>query len=113
MRLPVLATLLAAASSAAFSAAAADAPAPATLPLAEPVTAERGEPNVRRTVIDDGRARIEELRVRGQLKRVTVSPKGAAPAYEIVVPDGARDLSEGVSSSRGAAGQRVWNVFRF
>jgi len=71
------------------------------------------EPAVRETVIDDGRARIEELRVRGQLQRITVSPKGPAPRYEIIVGDGSRDLSEGVNTSRGAAGKRVWNVLRF
>ncbi len=71
------------------------------------------EPNVKRTVIDDGRARIEELRVRGQLQKVTVLPKDGAPGYEIIVGDGSRDLSPGVNTSRGASGQRVWNVFRF
>ena len=71
------------------------------------------EPVVQATVIEDGRARIEELRVRGQLQRITVTPKGPAPRYEIIVGDGSRDLSEGINTSRGAAGKRVWNVFRF
>jgi hypothetical protein len=80
-----------------------------------PMTAARAvdEPVVQETVIEDGRARIEELRVRGELKRITVSPKGAAPRYEIIVGDGSRDFSEGVNTSRGAAGKRVWNVLRF
>ena len=73
----------------------------------------RNEPKEQRTVVEDGRARIEELRVRGQLQRVTVSPKGRAPAYEIVVGDGGRDLSDGPSPSRGAVGKRVWNVLQF
>lgn len=72
-----------------------------------------GEPAVRHTVIEDGRARIEEVRVRGQLQRVTVDPKGGAPSYEIITGDGSRDLSEGTNTSRGAAGKRVWNVLRF
>ena len=71
------------------------------------------EPAVRRTVIDDSSARIEELRVRGQLQKVTVDPKGGAPGYEILVGDGSRDLSSGANTSRGATGKRVWNVFRF
>ena len=71
------------------------------------------EPVVRETVIEDGRARIEELRVRGQVQRITVAPKGAAPRYEIIVGDGSRDFSQGVNTSRGAAGKRVWNVLRF
>jgi len=71
------------------------------------------EPAVQRIVIDDGRARIEELRVRGQVQRITVAPKGAAPGYEIIVSDGWRDLSEGANTSRGAAGKRVWNILKF
>ena len=74
---------------------------------------QAGEPAVRHTVIQDESARIDELRVRGQLTRITVDPKGRLPAYEILTVDGARDLSDGPSPSRGAAGKRVWNVFRF
>ena len=66
-----------------------------------------------RIVIDDRTVRIEEVRVRGQLTRATVGPKGGLPGYEIVTPDGARDLSDGVSPSRGAAGKRVWPLLRF
>lgn len=82
-------------------AAAADAPVP------------NGEPAVRRTVIEDGRTRIEELRVRGQLQHITVEPKGRAPAYQIITGDGAPDQADGFTAARGAAGKRVWNVFRF
>ena len=71
------------------------------------------EPTVQETVIEDGRARIEELRVRGQVQRISVAPKGIAPRYEIVVGDGSRDYSDGANTSRGAAGKRVWNVLRF
>ena len=71
------------------------------------------EPNVKRTVIDDKRNHIEELRVRGQLQKVTVAPKDGAPSYEIIVGDGSRDLSPGVNTTRGASGQRVWNLFHF
>ena len=72
-----------------------------------------GEPNVKRTIIDDGRARIEELRVRGQLQKVTVEPKGRAPGYEILLGDGAHVVADDPGTSRGSAGKRVWNVLRF
>jgi len=74
-----------------------------------------GEPVVKLTVIDDSRARIEELRVRGQLQKVTVLPKGGAPGYEIIVDDGAHDpgFSAGQAGSHGASGKRVWNVLQF
>lgn len=80
---------------------------------ASPEASRGGEPKVARTVIEDGRARIEELRVRGQLQKVTVDPKGGAPSYEIITGDGSRDLGEGANTSRGATGKRVWNVFKF
>jgi hypothetical protein len=71
------------------------------------------EPIVKRTVIDDKHAHIEELRVRGQLQKVTVAPKDGAPGYEVITDAGSRDLSTGATNSRGAAGQRVWNLFHF
>src|SRR5947209_16581015 len=61
--------------------AATPAAPPASLPAPMEADPQRGgEPAVQRTVIDDSRARIEELRVRGQLQKVTVEPKGRAPA---------------------------------
>jgi len=99
------------------AAQAADAAPPAPPPVAEAPSALgeriRSEPAVKRTVIDDELVRIEELRVRGQLQKVTVDSKGAVPGYEILVGDGSRDLSTGANTSRGASGKRVWNVFRF
>ena len=72
------------------------------------------EPRVQRIVHEDEGSRIEELRVRGATQRITVQPKvGTAKGYEIVVGDGSRDLGEGVNTSRGAAGKRVWNVLSF
>jgi hypothetical protein len=70
----------------------------------------RSEPAVQRTVVEDDHVRIEELRVRGQLQRITVSPKasGVQP-YQIVPPEG-RDMSQ---QSKGISGQRVWQVFSF
>jgi hypothetical protein len=61
-------------------------------------------------VIEDDRVRIEETRLRGQLARITVSPKGSAlTPYEINVGAGGRDPSQ----DKSGAGQRVWSVFRF
>ena len=107
------------------AAQAVDVPAPVPPPPAahaaasSPVRIETSSPDPReplvvRTVIDDGRAVIEELRVRGQLVKATVHPKDGSPDYEIIVGDGSRELStEGRNNSRGATGKRVWNVFTF
>jgi hypothetical protein len=70
----------------------------------------RSEPVIKKTVIEDDQVRIEELRVRGQLQRITVSPKasGVQP-YQIVPPEG-RDLSQ---QSKGISGQRMWQFLSF
>jgi hypothetical protein len=70
------------------------------------------EPKVQHTVIEDDHVRIEELRVRGLSTSLVVKPKNAAE-YEIVPVPGGRDPSQGRGGSRGAAGQRAWNVFKF
>jgi hypothetical protein len=71
------------------------------------------EPKVQRTVVEDEGARIEELRVRGQVQRVVVKPKNAAE-YEIVAPPGGRDPSQNrANQPPGAGGQRVWNLLKF
>jgi hypothetical protein len=71
----------------------------------------RAEPQIKRVVIEDDKVRIEELRVRGQVQRITVSPKasGVSP-YEIVPPDAGRDASQ---PSKGLSGQRLWQLFSF
>jgi hypothetical protein len=95
------------------SAAAASPPSTSGTTIEEIEVGRAGEPNVKRTVIDDSRARIEELRVRGQLQKVTVAPKGGAPGYEILLGDGAHPIGDDPGTSRGSAGKRVWNVLRF
>ncbi len=67
-----------------------------------------------RRVIEDDNVRIEELRVRGQNRSVTVRPKGAdgkpsGRPYEILVAPGGRDGAQ----ERGAAGQSAWSVLKF
>ena len=85
---------------------------PTSAPTATP--APSGEPNVKRTIIEDDGSRIEELSVRGQTQRIVVTPKvGTRASYEIITGDGSRDLSPGANTSRGAAGKRVWNVLNF
>ncbi|MGE0675138.1 MAG: hypothetical protein AB7O64_19015 [Methylibium sp.] len=91
------------------------APAGLAFAQATSVPAPPGaEPRVQHIVVEDEGSRIEELRVRGATQRITVQPKvGTAKGYEILVGDGSRDLGEGVNTSRGAAGKRVWNVLSF
>ncbi len=85
-------------------------------PVSVPVESARsnGEPDVKRTVIEDEGARIEELRVRGEAQRIVVTPKvGIRKSYEIMTGDGARDAFDGTGGARSSAGKRVWNVLQF
>ncbi|MFT3954908.1 MAG: hypothetical protein QM722_11135 [Piscinibacter sp.] len=83
-------------------------------PAAAAPAAPSAEPRVQQIVIEDEGSRIEELRVRGATQRITVKPKvGTTQGYEIIVGDGSRDLSDGVNTSRGAAGKRVWHLLSF
>jgi len=91
-----------------------------TLHTTEPAFAQEAkapgtaEPKVERLVHEDEGSRIEELRVRGTTQRIVVTPKvGTKQSYEILLGDGSRDLSEGVNTTRGAAGKRVWHVLSF
>jgi hypothetical protein len=91
---------------------------PSARPLAPASTAAeektaQGEPAVRRTVIEDDGARIDELKVRGQTKRITVTPKTGGKPYEIIPPSGAPDQTEGPNGSNGSVGKRVWPVLSF
>jgi len=88
----------------------------ATALHAEPAAEPQPAPDAKfeRKVIEDDAVRVEETRERGQTRQVTVHNKGSkAPAYEILMGDGSRDLSPGPGSTRGAAGQRVWRLLDF
>jgi len=79
-----------------------------------PARAEPGEPNVKQTIIEDKGSKIDELRVRGQLQRVVVTPKvGVTKPYEIVISPTGRDPFDGTGGAHSAAGSRVWNVLNF
>jgi hypothetical protein len=87
--------------------ASAAATAPATAPAAS-------APSGDRRVLEDDNVRIEETRLRGQTRQITVQPKGAdgkpsGRPYEILTAPGGRDAAQ----ERGAAGQRAWSLVRF
>ena len=63
-------------------------------------------------MIQDKDTRIDELRVRGQTRRITVTPK-AGTRYDVIPADGLRDLPDDGGATHGAAGKRVWHVLNF
>lgn len=82
--------------------------APATTAPA-PSASRAPEPQVIHQVTEDDQVRIDELRVRGQTRRLSVQPKirGVAP-YDIAVPEPGRAPDDDPK-----AGKRVWLSLTF
>ena len=90
------------------------APAAPVAPVVNAAAADRSEPDVKRAVVEDDGARIDELRVRGQTTRVSVTPKvGPRKRYEIITGNAGRDTFDGTGGASSAVGKRVWNVLDF
>lgn len=78
--------------------------------MAQTGAVSRAEPEVKRAVLEDDNVRIEELRVRGQVQRIVVTPKTAGTRpYEIAPADTGRDYSQ----NRGITGLSLWQLFSF
>lgn len=68
-----------------------------------------GEPAVVRSTVSDDQVRIEELRVRGQTRKLTVQPlRPGFQAYDILPPEPGRAPEQDPK-----AGQRVWFSLTF
>lgn len=79
-----------------------------------PKSISNGEPNVKLSVVEDEGAKIEELRVRGQIQRIVVTPKmGLKKSYEILTGDPSHLPADGTGGAPDATGKRVWNVLNF
>ena len=106
----VLGLLCAASGSAAWAQAA--APVKAAAPAASAAIAASAPAKARAhvVVIEDDGTRIEEVRSRGTVQRITVQSKvpGVRP-YEIEVAQPGRDPSQ----ERGNAGRRTWSILNF
>lgn len=71
------------------------------------VTPARGsafEQRAETLIVEDADSRIEELRVGGESRKISVTPKGGMPAYEV-------QPSSPASGQSGAS--RVWKLFGF
>lgn len=84
---------------------------PATAPSATaPAPAEPVEPRVERIRHEDALTRVDELRVAGQTRSITVQPKNGAPAYEVAPATGGEDPS---ATRNGSTGKSRWRLFDF
>ena len=74
----------------------------------------RRNQKIERIHVEDSGASIDELRVGGQTRSITVQPKANVPEYEFQPTDLSRsrpaDKRDGLSSP---SSQRVWNLLRF
>jgi hypothetical protein len=84
--------------------------APAQPPAEAAVPQRGGEPKVQLLVSEDDHVRIEELRVRGITRRVSVQPKlPGVPAYAIGPNADGRDASQ----DRRTEGRALWQLLSF
>jgi hypothetical protein len=92
----------------------AQAPAPAAEATAV-VPAESGPPasgeRIERITHEDGLSRIDELRVGGQTRSISVQPKNGAPGYEITPVPGGADLTD--AQNKGSTGKSRWRILNF
>ena len=115
------ATVLALACAALASPVLAQAPATSGSPVPEASTPGRdlqgvdGRRNqkIERIHIDDGGTKVDELRVGGETKDITVTPRGNMPQYEIQPTNPSRTNSQGQGEAGGGTGPALWNVLKF
>jgi len=94
---------------------------PAQLPPVKPgwslLPEDVPDAKVEEIVTEDDHTRVDEIRVRGQVKKVTVHLKDSPlPDYEILLKDARFNMSGARNSpviTDGVAGIRVWNVLDF
>jgi hypothetical protein len=58
---------------------------------------------------EDAGTRIDELRVRGETRSITVQPKNGAPSYDVTPPRGGEEPSPGSGSTTGRSRWRLLN----
>lgn len=92
------------------------APAPADgLSRAEKREEGRRNQKIERIHVDDGGAKVDELRYGGQTQSITVTPKNAnMPQYEVVPNNNnSRTGQQGGGDAGSGNGPTLWNVLKF
>ncbi len=79
-------------------------------PAAEASAAQPGDQRIERIRHEDALTRVDELRVGGQTRSITVSPKNGAPAYEIAPLPGGDSPAD---ARNGSAGKSRWRILNF
>ena len=92
------------------------APAPADgLSKAEKREEGRRNQKIERIHVDDGGAKVDELRYGGQTQSITVTPKNdRMPQYEVVPNNNnSRTNQQGGGDAGAGNGPTLWNVLKF
>lgn len=64
--------------------------------------------------VEDAGSRVNELRVGGQTRNISVQPKtGNMPSYEVQSPDGTGNRTGSQNGAETNTAPRVWNVLKF
>jgi len=82
----------------------------ATAPPAPDTGAADLGQRTQRITHEDALTRVDELRVGGETRRITVAPKNGAPVYEIAPAAGGDNPGDGRS---GNAGKSRWQLLSF
>lgn len=77
---------------------------------------KRSNQRIERITVEDGGSRVNELRVGGQTKNITVKPKsaeGGIPEYEVLPNNGERDGGPSRAGAETITAPRVWTLRKF
>jgi len=88
------------------------APAPSKPGSAPATPQRRPEQRIERIRHEDAGSRIDELRVGGETKNITVQPKGDAPPYQVGPEDSNRNPAS-TDRQRGGGSPGGWKVLGF
>ena len=94
----------------ASAAAFAQAPARLPTPAEAPASKKTSDQTIERIRHEDAGSRIDELRVGGETKAITVQPKGNAPAYEVAPDSNNRNPA---STDGNSEGKPRWNILKY
>ncbi len=80
-----------------------------------PSPADKSEQTIERIHHEDKGSRIDELRVGGETKSITVTPKGNMPSYDIKPENGNRSptANNRDGTTTGSSGSSGWKVLGF
>lgn len=87
-------------------------PEQTTAPSATVPQNDRHNQRIERIRVEDRSTRVDELRVGGETKSITVQPKDSKlPAYEVQPANPGRDAS--LQGQDGTNGKRTWKALQF